>query len=834
MRTTLHLKVLLIYLLIINIYNYSSAQCTGTRSTASINWDYQYYNNSDLPSSGINFMIGKNTLRLTWSGATFNGVVNEHTGQTGNDVRFSVRNGSVTFTFTNPVENLQFYVNDIDNRQTIYPRAYDDLGLPLIVNVVRITGSDGTLSGSGTIAPSYYNSGSYGTSNNRAGVRITVPGMTETMVLNFTKSNSGSDPIYISDISACTDATWATDYQAISAPETGQPTHMLIAYDSIIYVVNKLDNTAMELYADPSVNRLNTMAYDPYNQVIYYCDSRRVSTNLSVFKYDVKTGVKSTFINNVNTFGIQTFTNGLSTSGASFYDGYLFIGTDSDLNPNTPTAIYRIDINPTTGAPIRASRFWGANSAVSTGSGTDILYDWGDFVLNDGVLYNFNGASDAAAGTEMQHFDLNSQTRLAGYSYSPDTLAQASLDYEGNIFSIRNGFYYQQYNPTNGTFGARNYYSGIPTTRVLTDGAESFKYPYDYGDAPSSYGYASHVFRVSPNLMIGSDVDYEMASYYSSDALADDNDITGTGNDEDGVDPNYFISNPISETSTTYSVPVQATNRTGANAYMYGYIDFNNNGNYNDPGERSNLVTLPHNLSTLTYTVTWSSLSGGVPGNSFIRFRIASNASEINTGSGYARSGEVEDYPINIDASSLPVELINFTATALENNTTDVKWSTASEYNNNYFEIQRSNEDNDWTTIGTVDGNGNSSTFIQYQFIDQQPKNGINYYRLKQVDFDGSFEYSVVVAVNFSNSQPKTDEKEVIVYPNPTTDVLWVKSDTDNISTKDENIHVYNINGEQVYSTPLQEPLQQVDFKYYENGMYFLKIGKQSFRIIKQ
>ncbi|MEZ5053490.1 MAG: hypothetical protein R2807_01785 [Chitinophagales bacterium] len=48
-----------------------------------------------------------------------------------------------------------------------------------------------------------------------------------------------------------------------------------------------------------------------------------------------------------------------------------------------------------------------------------------------------------------------------------------------------------------------------------------------------------------------------MASYYSSDALADDNDITGTGNDEDGVDPNYFISNPISETSTTYS-------RTGA------------------------------------------------------------------------------------------------------------------------------------------------------------------------------------------------------------------------------------------------------------------------------
>ncbi|HRB18598.1 MAG TPA: T9SS type A sorting domain-containing protein, partial [Chitinophagales bacterium] len=368
----------------------------------------------------------------------------------------------------------------------------------------------------------------------------------------------------------------------------------------------------------------------------------------------------------------------------------------------------------------------------------------------------------------------------------------------------------------------------------LCDGAESFKYPYDYGDAPSSYGYASHIFRVAPNLMIGSTVDYEMNGYYSAGADDDDNDIRGIGNDEDGVNVNYFVTNPISETNTTYTVPIQLTNRTGADAYLYGYIDFNNDGDYNDAGERSQLVTVPNHPLTQPYSVAWTSLAGGVPGNSFIRFRIGSDEPEINTGSGYARSGEVEDYPIGIHASTLPVELTTFTATALENHTTQLNWATASELNNDHFEIQRSTGDNNWSAIGTVNGNGNSSMLINYSFIDEQPENGINYYRLKQVDYDGTFEYTIVVAVTHNSSIEKNNPVEISVFPNPTTDVLWVKSNYSTPTVSQENIDVYNTNGQQVYSTPHQENLQQVDLKYYENGMYYLKIGKQTFKIIKK
>jgi len=187
-----------------------------------------------------------------------------------------------------------------------------------------------------------------------------------------------------------------------------------------------------------------------------------------------------------------------------------------------------------------------------------------------------------------------------------------------------------------------------------------------------------------------------------------------------------------------------------------------------------------------------------------------------------------------IHASTLPVELTTFTATALENHTTQLNWATASELNNDHFEIQRSTGDNNWSAIGTVNGNGNSSMLINYSFIDEQPENGINYYRLKQVDYDGTFEYTIVVAVTHNSSIEKNNPVEISVFPNPTTDVLWVKSNYSTPTVSQENIDVYNTNGQQVYSTPHQENLQQVDLKYYENGMYYLKIGKQTFKIIKK
>lgn len=98
----------------------------------------------------------------------------------------------------------------------------------------------------------------------------------------------------------------------------------------------------------------------------------------------------------------------------------------------------------------------------------------------------------------------------------------------------------------------------------------------------------------------------------------------------------------------------------------------------------------------------------------------------------------------------LPVVLTNFVGKP-EANRHLLEWSTASEINNNYFEIERSIDGQDFEYIGEIQGKGNSSSNINYQFIDEYPKQTINYYRLKQVDYDGLFEYSKIIAIQSIN-----------------------------------------------------------------------------------
>ena len=114
----------------------------------------------------------------------------------------------------------------------------------------------------------------------------------------------------------------------------------------------------------------------------------------------------------------------------------------------------------------------------------------------------------------------------------------------------------------------------------------------------------------------------------------------------------------------------------------------------------------------------------------------------------------------------LPVELSTFTAEYVpENDVVDLFWSTESENNNDFFNVERSIDGVDYKKISTVKGAGNTDHQTQYFTIDEDPFTGVNYYRLKQVDFNGEFEYSDVVAVNILD-----DFYDLLsVFPNPTT-----------------------------------------------------------------
>lgn len=111
----------------------------------------------------------------------------------------------------------------------------------------------------------------------------------------------------------------------------------------------------------------------------------------------------------------------------------------------------------------------------------------------------------------------------------------------------------------------------------------------------------------------------------------------------------------------------------------------------------------------------------------------------------------------------LPVELISFEAI---NETGRIRlwWTTATELNNEYFQVLRSKSGTEWTGLGTVDGHGTTNEPQYYSFLDETAPVGSWYYKLKQVDFDGAFEYSSIIRVYRGE-----DDFAVNIYPSPTT-----------------------------------------------------------------
>lgn len=123
-----------------------------------------------------------------------------------------------------------------------------------------------------------------------------------------------------------------------------------------------------------------------------------------------------------------------------------------------------------------------------------------------------------------------------------------------------------------------------------------------------------------------------------------------------------------------------------------------------------------------------------------------------------------------LNTSPLPIFLANFEAKKHTNNV-ELIWATVGEKNNKAFDIERSFDGSNWNTLGTVNSmgkDGNSTIKLEYSFRDENPIMSKNFYRLKQIDFDGKFDYSSVAMVTFNK------EHYISVYPNPVSNELSI------------------------------------------------------------
>jgi hypothetical protein len=132
----------------------------------------------------------------------------------------------------------------------------------------------------------------------------------------------------------------------------------------------------------------------------------------------------------------------------------------------------------------------------------------------------------------------------------------------------------------------------------------------------------------------------------------------------------------------------------------------------------------------------------------------------------------------------LPIELLSFSAVAKET-FVEINWITATEINNDYFNVERSADGINFSSINKIEGAGNSTQILNYSMLDDGPLEGKSYYRLKQTDYDGNTSYSNTEAVEFNTSNNFNLE----IYPNPFS---YETTFHTNESLKNASLIVYN------------------------------------------
>lgn len=165
---------------------------------------------------------------------------------------------------------------------------------------------------------------------------------------------------------------------------------------------------------------------------------------------------------------------------------------------------------------------------------------------------------------------------------------------------------------------------------------------------------------------------------------------------------------------------------------------------------------------------------------------------------------------------NLPVELASFTANSSKEGIR-LYWQTLSEINNSHFEIQHSLDGKIFNTIGQVEGQGTTTMLNVYTFLDDNPSAGTNYYRLKQVDFDGKFEYSPIVSVNIETQFGKAK-----LFPNPTSGMLNVELPRN--WQGETTIEIYDVAGRLVHSKVSNEIQNVMNLNDLHNGQYILRL----------
>ncbi len=173
---------------------------------------------------------------------------------------------------------------------------------------------------------------------------------------------------------------------------------------------------------------------------------------------------------------------------------------------------------------------------------------------------------------------------------------------------------------------------------------------------------------------------------------------------------------------------------------------------------------------------------------------------------------------------ALPVELISFDGTKKDRQI-NLNWKTASEINNDGFQVERGIKTAfglEWNRLDFINGNGTTQIVQSYSFIDENPEEGTNYYRLKQMDFDGQYEYSSIIAVEYTSTN---GGGSVGIFPNPIKDQLTLTNGKGKAT-------IFNVLGQPVKNLTIDASQTTIQLGDLLNGQYYLQLLQENGTVI--
>ncbi len=219
------------------------------------------------------------------------------------------------------------------------------------------------------------------------------------------------------------------------------------------------------------------------------------------------------------------------------------------------------------------------------------------------------------------------------------------------------------------------------------------------------------------------------------------------------------------------------------------------------------------NQGNLSYTVAFNQV-----GTAIVRFRIVDNGGTDNGG---IDTANYQTFTISIIQSivPLPITLTKFNAECSTDGVL-VNWETASEQNSDYFIIERSEDGVIWTQVGAIKAAGNSNTYINYQFEDKTVKSRINYYQLKQFDFNGTaYKFDAI------SSDCSSGLEDFNLYPNPTSSSFSLQFTTS--ISESNTIVIYDLSGKELKRIDLEKSeyiISIIDVSDLAPGLYTLDL----------